>query len=269
MREGVRRLGLTGSPLCVHSSLRSFGIVEGGSSTIIEGLLTEGCTALVPTFSSEAYEVLPPQGVTIPFNGSADLALEIPSPGVKKGVYTLDSTEIDRDMGAVPTGVLAMPQHLRSTHPLRSFAAVGPRAIDLVPQDAPVDAFSPLERLAEINGAILLMGVGLDKTTAVHLAERRAGRRMFQRWANGRDLKPVQVDTGGCSNGFVALDDLLKDFERKATVGDSLWRAFPITELLEAATTAIRDNSKITHCGDPDCIRCDHMMQGGPTLHQR
>ncbi len=42
VRAGIRRLGLAGLPLCVHSSLRSFGWVDGGPGTVISGLLDEG-----------------------------------------------------------------------------------------------------------------------------------------------------------------------------------------------------------------------------------
>ena len=265
VRQGVRRLELSGVPLCVHSSLRSFGFVDGGAEAIIEGLLAEGCTLLVPTFSSEAYEVPPPPGVGLARNGLDGNQPRRAMPGVQ-GVYTPDVNDIDSDMGAIPAAVLAMPGRVRSPHLIRSFAAIGSRARDLIPQDAPAELFGPLMRLSQMDGSILIMGVGLDKITAIHLAEQQAGRRMFQRWANGPDGRPVQVEVGGCSDGFINLDQALAAMAQKTKVGQAAWRAYPARELLATASTAIREQPSLTHCSDPHCVRCDDAAMGGPIL---
>jgi aminoglycoside 3-N-acetyltransferase len=263
LRAGIRSVSLSGIPLCVHSSLRSFGYVKGGAQAIVESLLAEACTVLVPTFSSEAYEVPPPPGVQLARNGLGGDEPKGAMLGVERR-YTPDSSEIDADMGAIPTAVLAMPGRVRSPHPIRSFAAIGSRASDLIPEDATVDLFEPLKKLAEVDGSVLLMGVGLDKTTAIHLAEQEAGRHMFRRWANGLDRRPVGMETGGCSNGFVRLESVLKPLERVTRVGQSVWCAYPAGELLEAATRAIWEEPSLTHCSDPQCIRCDDAIMGGP-----
>src|SRR5689334_13410001 len=62
VRQAVRALGLGQQPLCVHASFRSFGGVSGGPAAVVDGLLDEGCTVLVPTFSW-GYEVPPPPGL--------------------------------------------------------------------------------------------------------------------------------------------------------------------------------------------------------------
>lgn len=43
--------GLHGRPVVVHSSLASFGRVEGGAGTVVEAFLELGCTVVVPTFT--------------------------------------------------------------------------------------------------------------------------------------------------------------------------------------------------------------------------
>src|SRR5439155_12628373 len=58
--EGLRRLGLTTKPLAVHSSLRSFGQVEGGAETVISALQSVCRTVLMPGFQCAANKVLPP-----------------------------------------------------------------------------------------------------------------------------------------------------------------------------------------------------------------
>lgn len=54
----VRALGLQNQPVRLHSSLRSFGFVEGGAETIVQSFLNEGCTVMVPAFTD--LEVAPP-----------------------------------------------------------------------------------------------------------------------------------------------------------------------------------------------------------------
>jgi aminoglycoside 3-N-acetyltransferase len=49
--DGIRALGLQDKPLCIHTSMRSFGWVEDGAQTVVDGILDAGCTVLVPTFS--------------------------------------------------------------------------------------------------------------------------------------------------------------------------------------------------------------------------
>ena len=169
-------------------------------------------------------------------------------------------------MGALPGAVLAMPGRVRSPHPIRSFAAIGPQASSLIPEGSSPDLFGPLTKLVEVDGSLLLMGVGLDKLTAIHLAEQQAGRLMFRRWAYGRDRQLAELEVGGCSNGFASLEPLLKSLEKVAKVGESVWRAYAAQEVLKAASRAIREEPGLTHCADPQCVRCEDAINGGPVL---
>ena len=262
VRSGIRSLGLAGEPLCVHASLGSFGHVDGGASTVVRGLLDEGCTLLVPTFSSRAYEVRPPAGMRLARNGLDGVTPGRPTPA-EQG-YAQASREIDPNMGAIPREVLAMDDHVRSSHPLRSFTAIGPRAADLTADEGPPQLFGPLEALAGVDGFLLLMGVGLDRATVLHLAEQQAGRRMFVRWAGGPGGSVQEVETGGCSDGFDRFAPVLAPLERSVRVGRSLWRAYPLRELLEVASSAIRADPSLTHCSNASCVRCDDAIGGGP-----
>src|SRR5439155_25421802 len=58
---GIRRLGLPGRAVCMHSSLRSLGHVVGGAYAVVDAFLAESCTLLVPSFSFR-FLVLPPEG---------------------------------------------------------------------------------------------------------------------------------------------------------------------------------------------------------------
>ena len=262
--NAVPRMGLSGLPVCVHASLRSFGWVDGGAPAVVKGLLTEGCTVLVPTFSW-TFAVPPPAKLRRPRNGWDYDTWEASSVGEGR-IFTPDSNEIDvEDMGAIPASVLAMPERLRGYHPLSSFSAIGPLAAQLTSGQMPLHVWAPLEALAEAGGSVVLMGVGLQEMTLLHLAEQRAGRNPFRRWANGADGEPIEVESGGCSDGFENLRSALLSLQKECVVGNSRWLIFPASLTLEVAAAAIRADPMITHCGKPHG-RCNDAVLGGPLL---
>lgn len=265
IRQGIRELGLGGLPLCVHSSLRSFGRVEGGPQAVIDGLRQEGCTVMVPAFSG-GYRVPCPPHLQPPRNGRDYAAGVTPTAGLER-IYTPESNEVDTyRMGVVPEALLRYPERRRGNHAICSFAAVGPLADALVRDQAPLDVFAPYKALARLGGWVVLMGVWLDRLTLLHLAEQLAGRNLFRFCANDRHGQPAPLEGGGCSAGFVKLASLLEPLLRQTTVGASLWRALPARETLEIATAAIRRDPQITHCGNPACRSCNDAVAGGPIL---
>ena len=262
LADAARALGLAGRALCVHSSLRSFGHVEGGARTVVEALLDEGCTVLVPTFSGGTYEVWPDPPDVIARNGAPAWRTRL---SVKDaGVYSPASNEIDSEMGAIPAAVLAMPERVRGDHPLDSFSAVGPIAHELVDAQTPSNVFAPLEALIAAQGAVVLMAVGLDRLTLLHLAEQRAGRAPFVRWAKSADGSVMRVRLGGCSDGFPQLAPSLASVLMEGQVGGSRWSVLPAAEAVAIAADAIRANPVITHCANAECERCNDAVLGGP-----
>jgi aminoglycoside 3-N-acetyltransferase len=260
LREGIRALGLPDATVCVHSSLRSFGHVDGGADSVVDAFLAEGCTLMVPTFSAPFFVLAPPPEMRSERNGiDYDAAHE--SPG-RDRIYSPDGNEVSPTMGAIPAAVLARPERVRGDNPLCSFAALGPRA-DLVAEQRPLDVYAPLRILAARDGFVLLMGVGLERMTLLHLAEERAGRTLFRRWANAPDGLPMEVEVGGCSDGFGKLEPVFGPLAREHDVGASRWRAFPARATVEAASVAIRERSEITRCSRADCLRCADAVAGG------
>jgi aminoglycoside 3-N-acetyltransferase len=126
------------------------------------------------------------------------------------------------------------------------------------------DMFGPYRALVAHGGYVLLIGVGLNRMTILHLAEVEAGRRPFVRWALGPDGKPMRSRGGMCSSGFANLDEALTPIETKARVGQSTWRVYPARELVATAADAIRSEPSITRCADPGCIECPDAIAGGP-----
>ena len=124
--------------------------------------------------------------------------------------------------------------------------------------------YGPIRELAAREGRIILIGVGLNRMTAIHLAEQQSGRRLFLRWAKATDGRVSMFEVGSCSEGFPRLEPVLRQYARPAVVGDSRWRAFPARQVLDAASTAMRKDQGITDCDDSDCLLCRDSIAGGP-----
>ena len=264
IRQALRGLGLPGQAVCLHSSVRSFGQMVGGAEAVIRAFLDEECTVLVPTFSS-VFEIVPPQHLQFERNGWDYNAPPAPRHGPER-VYTPEEPDIDRYMGAIPAAVVTWPGRVRGEHPLDSFTAVGPRATELIAGQTPLDVYAPLTALIRMNGFALLMGVGLERLTLLHLAEKEAGRTLFRRWAKDQHGRPIAVEVGGCSEGFGKLEPQLHDIVRRVSVGQSLWTLLPASQTVAHAAAAIRADPRITHCGVGSCERCNDAVEGGPVL---
>ena len=78
------------------------------------------------------------------------------------------------EMGAIAEAVRTWPGARRSDHPHFSFAAVGPRAQAVTAGHALESGFgqrSPLARVHELDGDVLLLGTGHGSNSSLHMAE--------------------------------------------------------------------------------------------------
>lgn len=155
IKTGLTRLGMkAGDAVGVHSSLSSFGHVEGGADTVIDALL----------------EIVGEQGNIVMSTHSANLSEDKRTPEmIAMGVSWLmkilpyDPKKTPVRTGAIPEAFRKRQGVVRGIHPSNSLAAVGPKARQLS---------EGWHRLRELDGLILLIGVGLEVCTAMHLAER-------------------------------------------------------------------------------------------------
>lgn len=259
----IQAAGLGGSIVCLHSSLKSFGYLEGGADALIRAFLDSGCTLLVPAFYY-ASEAPPPPGRQIPQNGFDDPTPASPATGE---YYDPSSTMISPDMGAIPARLLQMEGCARGIHPLNSFAAIGPFAEELIRAQTLLDVYGPLKAIYNHAAAyMVLAGVDLTKATPIHLAEEMAGRRLFRQWAWDKDGAVLEVAIGSCSEGFNRFAPLIADLETNLPVGKSLWRIYPFQAFIDRVTENIARDQTITHCGDVTCTRCNDAVRGGPLL---
>jgi aminoglycoside N3'-acetyltransferase len=254
-------------PLMLHASLRSFAApIAGGADTLLDVLLTRGRTVMVPAFTEPQFGLAPPATVTMrPGRNGIDYTTLPPMPPPSEGAaYTVDCGLINPGLGALPAVVVNRAGAVRGEHPLNSFAALGPLAGELIAAQSPTDVYSPIRELAVHAGLILLVGVGLNRMTALHLAEQQSGRRLFLRWARASNGQTSMFEVGSCSEGFPRLDAALRPYARTAIVKGSMWRAYPAKETVAAATAAIRKDQAITRCPDNGCLLCRDSTAGGP-----
>lgn len=233
-------LHLPDRPLMLHASLRSLGTaIDGGADTLLDALLKRECTVLVPAFTEPQFGLPAPADMRPARNG-LDYAAQ-PSGTVlpETPPYDVDCGLINPHLGVLPAMLIGRAGAVRGRHPLNSFAAVGPQAAELIDAQSPDDVYGPIRELADRDGAILLVGVSLNRMTALHVAEQRSGRRLFRRWARDQDGEVRMVEVGSCSEGFPRLEPVLSPLARTAIVGASRWRAYPAQQVLVAATAAI------------------------------
>jgi aminoglycoside N3'-acetyltransferase len=271
LRLALREAGLENRAVCLHSSLRSHGHVDGGAATVVDAFLDAGATLLVPTFGGSRYAVTAPPHLRPPRNGiSYDGWTDqggLPVDPVAAGFAGREFTTADNDtlMGAIPAEVLTRPGRQRGNHPLNSFAAIGPGAAELIRSQSATDVYAPLAALAGQGGLVALAGVGLTCMTLLHYAEQVAGRVLLRRWARvGGEV--VMVAVGGCSDGFEQFAGALAAVENSVTVGRSHWRVFPAAAVVDIASAVIRRDPGSTRCPRADCEQCADKILGGPLL---
>jgi len=158
MISGFRDLGLkNGDIVLVHSSLKSFGYVEGGADTVIDALLEsvgdEG-TIMVPTLRGKPTDS-------------------------KENPPVFDVRHTPCWTGRIPETFRLRKEAIRSLHPTHSVAAIGAKKIILTEGNenskSPCDENSPYYKNALLKGYIMLIGVDQESNTSIHSCEEIAG----------------------------------------------------------------------------------------------
>lgn len=150
----LRALGLKPGDLAIfHSSLKSFGRLEGGAQAAVEACLAAvapGGTVMMPSFNHGQREAF------------ADIGC----------IFDLKTTR--SVSGAITERFRAWPGVRRSLHPSHPYLALGPMAEWLTAEHFELDCFdarSPLGKLCASNGWIVLLGCGMRACTAAHVAQ--------------------------------------------------------------------------------------------------
>jgi aminoglycoside 3-N-acetyltransferase len=201
--EQLRGLGVQpGGVLLVHTSYRAVRPVEGGPAGLIDALcaaLGPGGTLVMPSWGDDD---------DVPFDPARSPA--------------------SLDLGVVAETFRRLPGVRRSDHPF-AFAALGPRAETVLADPLPLpphNPASPVGRVHDLDGQVLLLGVNHDADTTLHLAEVISGvlYRIPKHCTVLRDGRPVRLEYGEndhCCERFTLADEWLRaaGLQREGKVG--------------------------------------------------
>jgi aminoglycoside N3'-acetyltransferase len=234
---GVKRGGI----LLVHTSFRAVRPVEGGPRGLIEALR----------------EVVGPEGTLVmpSWTGRDDLA------------FDKTSTPAAPDLGIVADTFWRMPGVLRSDH-LFAFAAVGPQAERIIAGPLPFPPHrpgSPVSHVHELDGQVLLLGVGHDANTSLHLAELMADvpyrvRLHCTVLEGGQPMRIEYEENDHCCQGFAVADTWLRPLKLQSerTVGHAHARLMRSQDIVRVAMQHLaKDPLLFLHPETAGCAECD------------
>jgi aminoglycoside N3'-acetyltransferase len=240
--EQLRALGVReGSVLVVHTSFRAVRPVEGGPLGLISALR----------------EALGPDGTLVLPSGS----------GNDDEPFDPQRTPVREDLGIVPELFWRQPGVLRGHH-FDGFAAIGPKAAEIVtaPLKLPPSApGSPISVVHELDGQVLLLGVGHDANTMLHLAELTGGApyRVPHHYTVLQDEKRVRIDyleNDHCCESFSKMDVWLRaaGLQSEGPVGHAQARLARARDLVRIAVEHVaKDPLVFLHPSEAGCEECD------------
>lgn len=235
----------TGDHVIVHSSLKNIGPIENGAGVLIDALLeivgTEGALAM-PSFNYT--------------NPLPDPYFDVLATPGRTGALT----EVFRQQ----------PGTIRSYHPAHSVSACGKRACEFLADHR--ESFginSPIDRIAQAGGYVLLLGVTHWSNSMIHIGESYAGVKKFfkhegplptvkMRLPDGRFVEHQLDCTSSCSHAFNAVEFPLRcrngiiDFN----LGNALCFLMKGQEVIDTVVAMIRERPDILFCHNLDCRCC-------------
>jgi len=253
IKKDLLNLGvLKGMVLLVHSSLSSLGWVSGGPVGVIlaleEALGPEG-TLVMPTHSGDLTDPERWENPPVPEGWKEIIRQTMPA-------FDSDFTPT-RGMGRIAETFRKQAGALRSDHPHVSFAARGKQAEFITGSHGlhfGLGEDSPLARVYELEGWILLLGVGHECNTSIHLAEFRAdfpGKKEIQqgapilqdgvrRWVKLNELEEKSED----------FEEIGKAYQKSAgkiltgKVGNAQVELIPQQDLVDFSVEWMSENRK-------------------------
>jgi aminoglycoside N3'-acetyltransferase len=240
--QQLRGLGVEeGGVLLVHTSYRAVRPVEAGPSGLIDALLlaiSPSGTLVMPCWS-----------------GDDDTP------------FIRDATPASPDLGVVAETFRRLGGVERSDH-FHAFAAYGPEARRILADPLPCPPHvpeSPVGQVHELDGQVLLIGVGHDANTTLHLAEIVGGApygvpRHCTIVENGSRRRVDYLENDHCCARFAVADDWLREagLQAEGRVGHAHARLFRSRDLVSAAVAALREDPLLfLHSPEAGCADCD------------
>jgi aminoglycoside 3-N-acetyltransferase len=228
-----------GGVLVVHTAFSKLAPIEGGPLGLIRALRTAvgpAGTLVMPSMSDDDDHAFDP--ATTPCLG----------------------------MGVVADTFWRLPGVLRSASP-HAFAAVGPQAREITaahPPDVPHGLDSPIGRVHELGGQVLLLGVGHDANTTIHLAENlahvRYGRPKYVMMVSAGQLTRLDyIEIDHCCENFRLLDQWLDAHgaQRHGMVGHGQARLAGSRAIVQTALAHLDQDETVFLHSAGLCSECD------------
>lgn len=240
--DQLRALGVReGGVLLVHTSFRAVRPVEGGPLGLIGALR----------------DALGPDGTLVMPSWTGD----------NDAPFDPVATPASPDLGIIADTFWRLPGVVRSDHPF-ACAAAGPRAGRIVADPLPLPPHvpaSPIGRVHELDGQVLLLGIGHDADSTLHLAEILAGvpYRVPTHVTVLRDGRSERVDYGEndhCCARFALADGWLRErgHQAEGPVGNAHARLARAQDIVAVAVDHLRrDPLLFLHPTDAGCTDCD------------
>jgi len=253
LKRDFEALGVKpGAIIIMHSSLSKIGWTVGGPVSVIRALmqtLTPEGTLVMPTFTSGNSEPSKWENPPVPKIWWDKIRKEMPAfePKITPA----------RGMGTVVETFRNWPNVLRSNHPMSSFAAWGKNAKFITENHELIGDLgegSPISRLYELDGQIILIGVSHENNSSIHLAEYRSnfpGKRFNKtgcamlinnqrKWVEWEELDLNSDD----------FEQLGKDFESKINykpgkIGIAETRLISLRALVDFGVEWLKKNRKV------------------------
>lgn len=230
-----------GGVLLVHTSFRAIRPIEGGPQGLIEALRL----------------ALGPQGTLVMPSWTGD----------DETPFDPATTPAAEDLGATADLFWRQPGVVRSDH-LQAFAAIGPRAEAIVKTLLPLPPHtpdSPAGRVHDLDGQVLLLGVGHDADTSLHIAELVAKvpygiPRHCTVMQDGCAVRIDYLENDHCCQRFALADGWLrtKGLQAEGPVGHGTARLFRARDVVRLAVDELsRDPLLFLHGASEGCAECD------------
>lgn len=171
------------------------------------------------------------------------------------------------DLGIVAQLFWGLPGVERSDHP-HAFAAVGPHAGFVLQDGLPLPPHrpeSPVGRVHDLDGKVVLLGVNHDADTSIHLAEVMAGvpYGLTKHCTVLRQGTPQRIEyreNDHCCRRFLLMDDWLRQegLQSEGPVGYGPARLIRVRAVVEAALRRLREDPFVfLHSPGSGCADCD------------
>lgn len=240
--EQLQALGVVeGGVLLVHTSFRAVRPVEGGPRGLITaliGALGPQGTLVMPSWPEDANQLFDPK-----------------------------VTQSAPDLGVVAQEFWHLPGARRTSH-VQSFAALGPQAEYILHDPLPLPPHipeSPVGRVHELDGQVLLLGVNHDADTTIHLAEvlARVPYGHYHSCMAIVDGKPTRVEyleNDHCCQRFALVDDWLREagVQKEGRVGSAMARLSCARDIVGIVLPRIEEETLLfLHDASAGCLECD------------